>query len=490
MKILFVAPEILLSEPIGLMQLSAICKKNGHQTKLVLLKKQSIIKTLAEYNPQIIAYSAMTPDIDLFIEADNLIRSWLRNNNKSVVRIMGGPHPTYFPEILEQNQLDAICIGEGDNAILNMIKRVEGEKDFLNIPNVLSSGGLGFSQKELITDLDSLPFIDREIIYEAAPHYRTATLRSFLTSRGCPYRCTYCYNHVFNNMFQGLGKILRRRSVDHVIEEIKYVIKNYPPVRFIRFADDTFAHQVDQWLLEFLGRYQKEIKMPFYCLMRSNVLTEEMAKLLAQAGCKSIGMAVETGDEKTRNQVLKRNLSDKIVKESFDYARKYNIKTYGNTMLGIPGTTLKEDFDSFLFTKNLKLSAPTFGIFSPYPGTELTEYAIENGFLDKNFNFRTKFGLKSVLSCYTEKERDWQIRLAYLAPIFAALPNFFIRFLKILLKLRLTKLYSLIGGIYVSYRTYFKIFPHTLPSQPLSLLRIVRGAIRYSQPKSVDSISS
>src|SRR4030042_2486834 len=105
MRILFFAPEILLSEPLGLMQLSAICKKDNHQTKLIILKKQSITKTIAEYHPDIVAYSAMTPDISLFIEADNLVRRWLRDNHQPIIRIMGGPHPTYFPEVLDQCQL-------------------------------------------------------------------------------------------------------------------------------------------------------------------------------------------------------------------------------------------------------------------------------------------------------------------------------------------------------------------------------------------------
>ena len=487
MKILFVTPEILLSEPIGLMQLSAICKKNNHKTRLVVLKKQSIIDAIAEFSPDIIAYSVMTPDISLFIEADRLVKKWFEDRNKSVVRIMGGPHPTYFPEILNQQKLDAICLGEGDKAIVEVIRRVEKKEDLTHIANVISKNNNEL-KKELIIDLNSLPYIDREIIYESIPYYRSAGLRSFLTSRGCPYQCTYCYNHIFNKIFKGCGPIVRRRSVDHLIEEIKYVIKNYPPVRFIRFADDTFAHTIDQWLLDFSKKYKKEIGMPFYCLMRANTLTEDMAKLLSETGCYSIGMGVEVGSEEVRNRILKRYLLNEVLIKSFEYARKYKLKTYGNTMLAIPGTVLKDDFNSFLFTKSLKLSTPTFGIFSPYPKTELTKYAIKQGFLDKNFNYETKFGLKSALNCYTEEEKNIQIRLAYLAPIFCDLPDFFIPLLKKLLKLNLTKLYSFIGAVYISYRTYVKIFPRILPRNLINFFKIVRDAIQYSKPKSRDRI--
>src|SRR4030042_1937237 len=126
-------------------------------------------------------------------------------------------------------------------------------------------------------------------------------------------------------------------------------------------------------------------------------------------------------------------------------------------MLGIPGATVKQYFNSFFFAKSLKLSVPTFGIFSPYPGTELTKYAIKRGYLDKDFSLRgAKYGLKSVLKNYSEEEKDFQIHLAYLGSIFAVLPDFFVPLLKILLKLKLTKIYSLVGAAYVSCRTYIK----------------------------------
>ncbi|MFA5070503.1 MAG: radical SAM protein [Patescibacteria group bacterium] len=486
MKILFVIPELLLSEPLGLMRLSADCKKYGHQTKLAVLKKDSIIQKIEEFQPVLIGYSTMTPDAPLFKEADELVQKWRRRTGRKVYRIMGGPHPTFYPEVLSELNLEAICLGEGDRAIIEIIKRIEKGENFSGIPNVMSQASKSV-QLELIDNLDALPFADRDIIYEAAPYYRSAALRSFLTARGCPYNCTYCYNHLYNKMFGGCGTIMRRRSVANVIEEIKKVIREYPPVRFIRFADDTFVHQVDDWLKEFARRYKKEINLPFYCITRSNTITEEGAKILKEAGCHSIGMAVETGDEAVRNRILKRNLPNEVVIRSFAITRKYHFKTYGNTMLAIPGTTTKQDFDSFIFMKKLRLSAPTFGIFSPYPNTELTDYALQKGFLKDKFT-PTKYGLKSVLNNYTEDEKDWQIRLAYLGPLFCALPDFFLPVFKFLLKLKLTKFYIWIGSIYTSYITYAKTFPGILPRQPVKLFKIVRDAVRYSRPEAEEKI--
>jgi radical SAM superfamily enzyme YgiQ (UPF0313 family) len=480
MKLLFIVSELILSEPIGVMQLSAICKKHNHSTKLISLKQHNLYAALKEYSPDVIAYSVMTPDANLFVETDKLVKDWMKSHNKSLVRLMGGPHPTYFPEILDKCGLDAVCMGEGDNAIAEVLTRLKTGSDLTGIPNILSRGmDKNETEKELIVDLDSLPFPDRDILYESVPQYRRMRLRSFLTSRGCPYNCTYCYNNTFNNMFKECGKIMRRRSVDNVIEEMRYVVKNYQPVKFIRFADDTFAHTVDGWLVEFLEKYRKEIGLPFYCLMRSNTLTEDMARLLSEAGCKSISMSIEAGNEHIRNTVLKRRLSNDMVVKSFENAKKFNIKTQSNTILGIPGTTLQHDFESFEFAKKLEPTVPTFSIFCPYPGTELTNYAIEKGLFDGSFDDNLKFYSKSALNCYTEKEKDMQKRLCLLAPIFCSLPDYFKPLLKLLVKLKLDRLYSLVGAVQYISALALKIFPQVYPLNPLTVLKVFGDSLRY-----------
>ncbi len=478
MKILFVVSELILSEPIGVMQLSAICKRHGHSTKLISLKQHSLYKVLYNYMPDVIAYSAMTPDAYLFAKADSYVREWMRKNKKHLIRIMGGPHPTYFPKILSECDLDAICVGEGDNAIITVVDRITSGSDLLNINNIKCRDSEVF-EKELIADIDQLPFPDRDILFDAAPQYRLMGLRSFLTSRGCPYNCTYCYNNTFNNLFKECGKIMRRRSVDSIIEEIKYVIKKYQPVKFIRFADDTFAHTVDPWLVEFLERYKREIKVPFYCLMRSNTLSEKMARLLSEAGCRSVSMSIESGNEYIRNKILKRNLSDELIIKSFHNAKKYNIKTQSNTILGIPGTTLDHDYASFKFAKKMKPTVATFTIFCPYPGTELTNYAIQLGAFDGHYEYKLKFFDKSVLTCYSQKEKGVQKRLCLLSPLFCSLPDFFNPLLKVLISLRLDGIYSLISSLHYITALASKIFPKVYPLNLITIYKVLKDSVSY-----------
>jgi anaerobic magnesium-protoporphyrin IX monomethyl ester cyclase len=478
-KILFVIAEMFYSEPIGVMQLSAILKRHGHKTKLTILSENRFIKDVIQFEPDLIAYSTMSPDVGIFKMADSHLKDYLHKKNKQITRIMGGAHPTYFNYILEEMHLDAICVGEGDNAILEIVKRIsQKSNNYSNIRNVISVGEKIF-EKEIINDLDSLPFIDREIIYTAAPEYRDIAIRSILTSRGCPYRCTYCFNHSYNKLFKGVGKIVRRASVDRVINELKYVVKNWQPVKIIRFGDDTFVYREDNWLIKFAEEYKKEINIPFYCLMRSNTLSENIAQLLREAGCVSIGMSIETGDEQVRNNILNRNLPNEAVLKSFEIASKYGLKTYANCMLGIPGTRLKDDYLTVKFVKKLKVTVPTFAIFAPYPGTELTTYALENGLLDKIDEYPMLNNI-SMLKCYTKKEKIEQFRLSHLGTLYYFLPRFLNFSLKPLAKLKLTVFYNFIDSLLISYLLGAKIFFNPYPKNLKYILKHIWRTISYT----------
>ncbi len=456
---------------MGVMQLSAICKTKGHATKLAILKIHSLPEEIRTFHPDMVAYSAMSADEDLFTQADEQVKLYMRQTGQRIIRIMGGPHPTYFPSVLKKMKLDAVCLGEGDHAISTICDRISNKDDLRDIPNVLAFGESTFP-KEIIHDLDALPFVDRDLLYDARPELKSIGLRTFLTSRGCPYSCTYCFNHSYNKMFRGCGNILRRRSVDNVISEIKYVISSYPSVEFLRFGDDTFIHKKTKWLEEFAEKYRKEIHLPFYCLMRSNTLTEDVAKILADMGCKSIGMSLESGDEHIRNKILKRHLSDDVVFRSFAIAHKYNFNTLGGTILGVPGVTLDKEFKNIFIAKQLKITVPLFNIFAPYPKLELTEYAVEQGFLDASPTTWPTLHDRSILNCFSEKEKNIQQRLQYLGTLYCVIPFFPKSLLLILARMPFpTKIYAFLYSLIMSYLMYKKITPGIHHGGPLRIIR-------------------
>tara|TARA_R110002072_G_scaffold534_3_gene3706 strand:- start:83713 stop:85260 length:1548 start_codon:yes stop_codon:yes gene_type:complete len=484
LRILFVASEVIASEPMGILQLSAICKNNGHETKLVTLDGNQILKIAQDFKPHVIAYSAMTADITAFKKADLKIQNLINSFPHKVLRIMGGPHPTYFKEVLNEMNLDAICVGEGDYAITKVLEKFKTGLPLVDIPNILSKDQSELI-KELPSELDDLPFADRDILYDYLPHYQYIGLRSFVTARGCAFNCSYCYVHAYNEMFKGYGDVVRRRSPDDVISEIKEVITRYPQARLIRFADDTFIYNVNEWFLEFSQKYKEQIGLPFYCLMRSNTFTEEIAKILADMGCIAVGMSIESGDAKMRSRILKRYIPDKTIKASFDIAKKYGINTYANTMLALPGGSLEDDFNSFRFARDLKVTAPTYSVFCPYPGLQLTNYALENGYLEEGFNYENKYGSPSVLNCYTDKEKNIQVRLQHLGPMFTVLPKFLSPLLYLLVKLPLTALYHKIGALFEVFILSTKVFRGIYPKNPIIFAKIALDSIKYAH-KSAD----
>ena len=141
----------------------------------------------------------MTADISLFEKHDKQVREFIRQSDKKIFRIMGGPHPTYSPEVIDKLKLDAICQGDGDQAFPSLLKRLQNGESIKGIPNIGCSR-TGADQKELFDNLDNLPFADRDCIFEIVPYYKYFGHRTFNVSRGCPYHCTYCFNHAYNKM--------------------------------------------------------------------------------------------------------------------------------------------------------------------------------------------------------------------------------------------------------------------------------------------------
>lgn len=370
-------------EPLGVMYLAGMLKQAGHEVRAALPNKRSVVAVLRSFPADVLAYSVITGAHQRYLA----LNRWIRKNlAPSALSVFGGPHPTYFPDFIDNYSVDAICMGEGEEAFLDFVTRLERGEDFFLTKNCLVKYQDRIYRNPLrpeIADLDSLPFPDRGLL-DIHPSYINKKLRAFIASRGCPYNCSYCFNPAYRELYRrnGLTAHVRRRSVDNLIAEIQLVRENYG-MRSIAFYDDIFVTAPD-WLEEFATKYSHQIGLPFECNLRIEQVAPETVSALKRAGCAIIAIGVEIADEEMRATVLRRRYDNEQLAQACALIQKHDIllKTYN--ILGFPPGDIDSDLQTLKLNIALRVDIPTASLFQPYPGTDLGNMVKQEGYWDGN----------------------------------------------------------------------------------------------------------
>ncbi len=400
MKILFIYSDLFpthLDWPghyyVGIGYLSSVLKEAGHETALIHVIKEfssreELLSRIKAYNPSLIGFSSTTLTFKYVSE----MAAWIQEAGLGIPVISGGVHTTLFPwEVLKTKGIDLACVGEGEIPLRNLCAALESGADYRNIPGIwvndngtVHNNGVG----PIVQDLDLLPFPDRSIYDYPNMLSEREGAALVMASRGCPYHCAYCSNRALKKTLftHNPGDYVRFRSVDHTIAEIKSILDKYPFINALKFDDDLFFLR-KQWAEEFAAKYPQEIGLPFVCNMRPNHLSPDIALLLKQAGCVEVKIGLESGNEWIRNEVLKRNLSDKQMIEAFKVCHEVGMRTHSFNIVGVPFETIATVLDTVKMNVAAKSDKSQVSIFYPLPRTELYDLCKEKGFTVENTGY-------------------------------------------------------------------------------------------------------
>jgi radical SAM superfamily enzyme YgiQ (UPF0313 family) len=471
-KTAFILANTDIAEPLGMMYLSSLLKSHGHNVRVFVSSERDWLEQLKEYSPEVVGYSVITGSHNDYLRINNLVK-----NAIVTFSIFGGPHTTFFPETIHHPSVDAICIGEGEQPMLELVTSLERGGDLSHIRNVWikDNGSVRKNPpRSLIQNLDDIPFPDRDLIYREDKYLRESKIKRFISNRGCPFNCTYCFNRAYKEIYKG-DRIIRWRSVDNLIGEISEVKGKYP-LELVRFIDDIFILPPVSWLEEFRRLYKTQINLPFVCNLQVKTVNEDKIKLLKEAGCTAVYMAIEAGNDWMRQELLQRKMTKEEIVKSFDLVHKYGISIGAENILGLPGGSVETDLETVELNIRCKVDNPISTLFQPYPKTKLGEYALEEGYFSGDFDSLGKsyFG-KSQLRFSSEKEKE---RIENLQKFFGIAVRFpvLLPFIKVLINLPPNRFFGWVHRFWDSYCKRKEIFriKFSLKDYMLAVLRVLR----------------
>ena len=403
MRVCFVYPDVGGVEHYGTRKfyhgigyLSSVLKQAGHETSLIYLQKEPVgdefLGEISSRQPDLVAFSSTTHQ-HRFVER---CAAWLKEVQPGIFLLSGGVHPTLVPEqVIANENLDAVCVGEGEYALLDLVNALMTGRSALHILNLWArdraSGEIvRNAMRPLVTNLDVLPFPDRELFDYAKILAQNEGQADMMAGRGCPYNCSYCCNPALKKRYKDLGKYVRFRGVSNLLAEIRQLASRYK-ITSLNFQDDTFT--LDRhWTEEFCRAYAAEFgpsadgrpaALPFWINTRVERLDEELIKLLAHSGCKGVRIGVESGNEWLRGKILKRQMSNDDFRRVFRLLHRYGIQAYTCNMIGLPEETPQMIEETIALNRELSPTKFQFSVFYPYPMTELHDIAVSKGYVQE-----------------------------------------------------------------------------------------------------------
>lgn len=350
-------------------------------------KEKKIFRELiTDIKPDLVGFSVLYP----FFPMVKILIDIIRNCFPSTLIILGGVYPTIDPEQCLK-ETDMVCIGEGEGMIVDLVKALRDKKPYFSIKNLwikTNDGIVKNAMRPLLQDLDSLPFtsygddsyyfINKDKLTQKDPLLLDNEL-FLLSSRGCPYVCSYCVNSILRPLYKGLGQFTRRRSVNSLIKEIKQNLQiPQSRINYLLFLDEVFSDN-KEWLDEFCYKYKEEINLQFQVNYNPLDCNEIVIKQLVEAGLDTISFGIQTASDHIRNNIFHRSEKNSTIVDFIKMSSRYKIIIRPDFIIDNPYETESslKDIIKLLwrFPKELSVSLYSLQFFPKYA---LTNKAIED----------------------------------------------------------------------------------------------------------------
>ena len=425
MKVLLIYPNVIEHGdiPIALTVLAAVLKKSGHLVnvfdcsqyvpdvdanavkvsygmfkpaplppipppprKNIENMEKDLVDSFKDFHADIVGITNTSRTYPLGLKCSRVIKK----HYPDTLTVFGGIHPTISSdEVISEDCVDVVCVGEGEDALLELCDAMEAKKNIYDIKNLWikdrkNPKNIYRNHPRPLKNLDTLPAQDFSGFHEYE-FYRPLDGKLYKMmnteiSRGCIFKCHYCSNCFLQKLFKDLGNYNRRKSPEIAISHLKELKEKYG-FNAIRFWDEDFTILPVSYLKEFSRLYKKEINLPFIVYAGTRTITEEKVGYLKDMGCITMAMAIESGNYWMRKNILNRDIKDEDIVRKYEIVKKSGIRVSAYNMIGLPFETRSMIFDTIYLNRRVDPATSSAAVYMPYPRTRLAEITEEFGLL-------------------------------------------------------------------------------------------------------------
>lgn len=347
---------------------------------------KEVQKTIVDFHPDIVGISAMTATLPTALKLAKIAKTV----SKDVPVVMGGCHPTVVPmDVIKREEVDFVIQGEGEFSLVQLCdyldKRNKKEIDSIKGLYYKKNGQIVQNGPNEFIDLSTLPLIRRDLLLYPEI-YNLESYNRIMTSRGCPYKCTFCSSPAI------WKRKVRYQIIEKVIEELNYLTKEYKVKRF-RFWDDTFTLN-KKYVIEFCKKLKKSnLRINWMCSVRANTVDKEMLQNLKETGCTSISLGIESGSDRIL-KLMQKGITVAMARKAVKMIKEEGFILGSFWMMGLPYEKEDDMMKTIGLMRELDdLDHINFCTFVPEPMTELYDLCIREGFIDNDIDWATKLDL-------------------------------------------------------------------------------------------------